>query len=228
MLFAFYYGTAFRAPSLGETKKVNNAALLGNQSLSPEAVETFELGFSAHFTDALQSQITLYQSYIKDIISLQPVSVGIQQYKNSGAVTARGIELESKYSFAKNTYLSFNYVYQDAEDQKHQRFANTPKHRANIMANVEITDHVNFYIDTLLKGSSQRAVGDGRNNTAGYGLINTSLTVVDIGLKGWEASFSIFNLLNKDFSSPTSIGSLYNDMPQAGRAFFGALKIKFW
>lgn len=225
--FRFSYGSAFRAPSFGETTLVNNAALLGNPSLSPESVKTFELGFSAHFTDALQGQITLYQSHINRIISLQSVPNGIQQYQNVGKVTARGIELESKYSFAKNTYLSFNYVYQDSKDDQNRRLANTPQHRANIMANIELTDHINFYADTLLKGSTSRAVGDNRTNTAGYGLINTALTVADVGIKGWEASFSIFNLLNKIYSSPTSIGSLYNDMPQAGRAFFGAIKIRF-
>ncbi len=225
--FRFSYGTAFRAPSFGETTLVNNAALLGNPSLSPESIETFELGFSAHFADALQSQITFYQSHIDHIISLQPLSSGIQQYQNSDKLTARGIELESKYSFAKNTYLSFNYVFQDTKDDHGQRLANTPQHRANVMANLELSDHVNFYIDTLLKGSTSRSVGDTRKNTAGYGLINTALTVADIGIKGWEASFSIFNLLNKDYSSPTSISSLYNDMPQAGRAFFGAVKVRF-
>ena len=223
----FSYGTAFRAPSFGEITLINNAALLGNSGLSPESIKTFELGFSAHFTDALQSQITLYHSRIKNLITLVPISATVQQYQNIGQATTQGIELEGKYSFTKNTYLSFNYVYQNAKDGNQQRLANTPQHRANIMANIELTEHLNFYADTLLKGSTSRAVGDNRTDTAAYGLINTALTAVDVGVKGWEARFSLFNLLNKNYSAPTSIGSPYNDMPQPGRAFFGSIKIRF-
>lgn len=62
-----------------------------------------------------------------------------QQSQSHPVADTRGIEPEGKYNFAKNTYLAFNYVYQDAKDQNQQRLANTPRHRANIIANVEIT-----------------------------------------------------------------------------------------
>lgn len=219
------YGSAFRAPSFGETTLANNAAFSGSSNLSPESVKTFELGLIAHFTDALQSQITLYHSQIKDLINLQAVSATLSQYQNIGQATTRGVEFESKYSFAKNTYLAFNYVYQDAQEAQH-RLANTPQHRANIMANVELTPQLNLYVDTLLKGSTTRVLGDNRGNVAGYGIVNSVLTVHDLGFKGWEASFSVSNLLDKEYSSPASSGIPY-DLPQAGRAFFGTVRFRF-
>jgi iron complex outermembrane receptor protein len=223
----FSYGSAFRAPSFGETTLINNTALLGTPSLKPEKVKTFELGFSAHFTQALQSQLTLYRSEIENLVSLQPVASMTLQYQNADKVIAQGIELESKYNFTKNTYLAFNYVYQNAKNQHLQHLADTPKHRANIMMNVELADHFNFYVDTLVKGNTDRAIGDNRKKVGSYALVNTALTMTDIGFKGLNTSFSVFNLLNKHYVSPTAIGSLYNDMPQAERAFFGAVKIKF-
>lgn len=222
----FSYGTAFRAPAFGETTLINNAALLGNPNLKPEKIETLELGFSAHFSKSLQSQLTLYHSIFNDIISQTPVSASAVRYTNAGTAIAQGIEFETKYSFAKNTYLAFNYVFQDAQDQDNRRLANTPKHRANIMANLELSEHVNLYADTLLKGSINRELGDMRNNVDGYGLINTALVLKDVGVKGLETSFSVYNLLDKDYFSPGSIG-VPNDLPQAGRAFFGSVKVRF-
>lgn len=221
----FSYGSAFRAPSFGETTLANNAAFSGSSSLSPESVKTFELGLIAHFTDTLQSQITLYHSQIKDLINLKAVSATLSQYQNIGQATTKGVEFESKYTFAKNTYLAFNYVYQEAQEAQ-RRLANTPQHRANIMANVELTPQLNLYVDTLLKGSTTRILGDNRGNVAGYGIVNSVLTVKDLGFKGWEASFSVSNLLDKKYYSPASSGIPY-DLPQAERAFFGTIRFKF-
>jgi iron complex outermembrane receptor protein len=222
----FSYGSAFRAPSFGETTLANNTSTLGSSNLSSESVKTFELGLTAHVTDALQGQITLYQSQIKDIISLQSASTTVSQYKNQGEANTRGIEFEGKYTIAKNTYLAFNYAYQHAQDDRYHRLADTPQHRANIMANVELTPQVNLYIDTLLKSATTRVLGDNRDDVAGYGVANSVLTVKDIGFKGWEASFSVSNLLDKKYYSPASSGIPY-DLPQAERAFFGTVRFKF-
>lgn len=217
------YGSAFRDPTFAELYNKNNPAIVGNSNLSPEKITTYELGCSGKLGKHVNIDIAGFYNDINDLI----VS-GIPNV-NSGTVISKGLEFEAKYTFKSDSFLAFNYTFQNSEDKDTgYRVADTPRHRGNIMVNFGLPKKWNFYTHILLNGSASRAQGDEREDTAGYMTVNTALTSKTfLGIKGLDFSLNIYNLFDKDYVYPSS-SAVYYDYPASGRAFFTKLNYKFW
>ena len=66
------YGQAFRAPSFAEFRLENNPALLGNDELDPEEMETIELAFDYRPKSNLRLGLNLFKYEWDDIIQYAP------------------------------------------------------------------------------------------------------------------------------------------------------------
>lgn len=224
--FRFSYGTAFRAPTFAELYATRQI-IQGDPDLSPEEVETYEVGLNAKWTARWSSELTLFRNDISDMIGRQ-VSVdagGLPsvQYANLNGIESEGIEVSSKYLFAENTYIAANYTFQSSHFiDTGIRVHDTPEHRGTFQGNVELLPNLQWYGEVQIKGPTTRASGDPRAGVAGYALVNTTLRAVEL-LPGLEVNFSVFNLLDKKTVTPF-VAVVPDDFPQAERTFFAKLR----
>ncbi|HEY8218869.1 MAG TPA: TonB-dependent receptor [Methylobacter sp.] len=226
----FSYGTAYRAPSFGELGLVNNPVLLGNPTLKPEEVKTFETGIIAHPVVGLTTQAIYYHSAINQIISPVPGQATILRYDNSGSVIAEGVELEARYDFDGNlqgSYVSANHVLQHSIQLGHQ-LADVPRHRTNLMVNWAFYNNWSSFAHVLIKDSTSRALGDTRSDVPGYALLDLGLLGKNMFGKKVDVSFNIYNLFDKRYYDPApTYLNFIGDYQMAGRAFFGHVSLKF-
>ncbi|MDD2661684.1 MAG: TonB-dependent receptor [Methylococcales bacterium] len=226
----FSYGTAYRAPAFGELGLVNNPVLLGNPTLKPEEVKTFETGVIAHPVSGLTTQATYYHSAINQIISQVPVQVAISQYDNSGSVVAEGVELEMRYDFDGNlqgSYVSANHVLQHSI-QLGRQLADVPRQRTNLTANWAFDNTWSSFAHVLIKGDTLRDLGDTRDSVPGYALLDLGLLGKNMFGKKVDVSFNVYNLLDKRYYDPAPASlNFVGDYQMAGRTFFGHVSLKF-
>ncbi len=229
----FSYGTAYRAPAFGELGLVNNSVLLGNPTLKPEEVKTFETGIIAHPVAGLTTQATYYHSAINQIISQVPVQAAISRYDNSGSVIAEGVELEARYDFDGNlqgSYISANHVLQHSV-QLGRQLADVPRHRTNLTALWAFDNTWSSFAHVLIKDNTSRNLVDTRNDVPGYALFDMGLLGKNMFGKKVDISFNVYNLFDKRYydpvpATPTNLNFI-SDYQMAGRAFFGHVSLRF-
>jgi len=226
----FSYGTAYRAPAFGELGSVNNPVLLGNPTLKPEEVKTFESGIIAHPVVGLTTQATYYHSAINQIISPVASQTTALQYANNGSLVSEGVELETRYDFDGNwqgSYVSANYVLQHST-QLNRQLADVPRHRTNLTANWAIDNTWSSFAHVLIKDSTLRNPGDTRNDAPGYALFDMGLLGKNMFGKKVDISFNVYNVFDKRYYDPAPTGlSFIGDYQMAGRTFFGHVSLKF-
>ncbi|HEY8160512.1 MAG TPA: TonB-dependent receptor [Methylobacter sp.] len=226
----FSYGTAYRAPAFGELGLVNNPVLLGNPTLKPEEVKTFETGIVAHPVAGLTTQAIYYHSAISQMISPISVQGAASRYDNNGSLVAEGVELEAKYDFdgnLKGSYISANYVLQHSV-QLSRQLAEVPRHRTNLIANWAFDNSWSSFAHILIKDNTSRNLGDTRNSVPGYALFDVGLLGKNMFGQKVDVSFNVYNLFDKRYydPAPTSLNFI-GDFQMAGRAFFGHVSLKF-
>ncbi|MGZ5599799.1 MAG: TonB-dependent receptor plug domain-containing protein [Methylobacter sp.] len=226
----FSYGAAYRAPAFGELGSANNPVLMGNPSLKPEEVKTFEGGVIAHPVAGLTTQATYYHSAINQIISQVPGQAAISQYENSGSVVAEGVELETRYDFDGNlqgSYLSANHVLQHSV-QLNQQLADVPRHRTNLIANWAFDNTWSSFAHVVIKGDTLRSSGDTRSSLPGYALFDMGLLGKNMFGKKVDISFNVYNLFDKRYYDPAPASlNFIGDYQMPGRVFFGHVSLKF-
>lgn len=218
------YSSAFRAPSFGNLYDF----IFGNPDLKPETVDTYQVSLGAEIYSALSSRITWYQNWIKDAIGpkLEPGNEFLRN-KNFDKMRTEGLEVEMKYDFGRGSYLSLNYINQLFIKRDFQWFV--PKHTGNIMLNVRLSRYLNFQTDCHFEDGFRRQEGDARPDKPGYGIVNTTLIAKQFleGYEGLEMRASVYNLFDKDYTSPNGTQQLPNDLPRPGRSFIMEVKYKF-
>jgi len=226
----FSYGTAYRAPAFGELATANNPVLLGNPSLKPEEVKTFETGIIAHPVAGLTTQATYYHSTIDQIISPTSIQGVTLQYQNNGSLTAEGVELEARYDFDGNlqgSYISANQVLQRSVRLGRQ-LADVPRHRTNLTANWAFDNTWSSFAHVLIKDGTTRELGDNRNDVPGYALVDLGLLGKNMFGQKVDISFNVYNLFDKRYFDPAPASlNFIGDYQMAGRAFFGHVSLEF-
>jgi len=216
------YGHAFRAPNFQELYSFSG----GNPDLDPETIDTYEVSLGAEFTSSLSSRVTFYHSQGDD--NIVPLLFG---YMNYGKVRLQGVEVEAKYDFGRGSYLAMNYTYRRIMSPHTIGRADwpTPKHLGNIMANVRLSKHLNLYTSCHIEDGFRRDRGDSRDNMSGYAIVNATLIAKKFlkGYQGLEIRGSVYNLFDKDYTSPYYPSLLPDDMPRPGRNFMIEMKYKF-
>jgi len=226
----FSYGTAYRAPAFGELGSANNVVLLGNPTLKPEEVKTFETGVIAHPVAGLTAQATYYHSTINQIISPVSGQTTTFRYDNNGSLVAEGVELEARYDFdgdLQGSYISANHVLQHSV-QLNRQLADIPRHRTNLVANWAFDSTWSSLAHVLIKDSTLRNLDDTRQDVPGYALFDVGLLGKNMFGKKVDISFNVYNLFDKRYydPAPTSLNFI-GDYQMAGRAFFGHVSLKF-
>jgi outer membrane receptor protein involved in Fe transport len=217
------YGRAFRAPSFAELGNINNPVALGNPNLEPETIQSLELAFDYRPTDKLRLGLNLFGYQWDDIIQFTPVA------QNTGEQIGYGLELEADWQPTRTLRLLGNYSYQRSIDEATDEDAgNAPHHQIYLRADWEFLPdwHFNSQINWII--DRDRVVGDNRPDIDDYSLVD--LTVRRKNIKDhWEIAFAVRNLFDSDAREPSPANPVLipNDLPLAGRSFFGEIRFRF-
>lgn len=104
------YSEAYRSPNLQEAK-INAPTLLGNSSLDPEKVATYDAQL-IYQTSKYYFSVALYDSMLKNLIVRVPYSPGRSTFDNQGYVRFQGVEAEARIELNENFTALGNFSYQ--------------------------------------------------------------------------------------------------------------------
>ncbi len=217
------HGRAFRAPSFGEQYNINNPVSIGNPSLNPETIATNELALSWQATSAVQTNLSLFQYRMRDIIqfvaNVDPTTGSTA--RNTGSQTGRGLELEATWDVTRNLRLAGSLSLQRSTDEATGQDAGLAPHKRLFgRADWRIAPSWQFGTTINHVADRKRQSGDARPQIADY-------TTVDLSLRhekfagSWDIRASVLNLFNQDAREPTfAPGNIPFDLPLPGRAFY--------
>jgi len=223
------YGEAFRAPSFAETGEKANPILLGNPSLKPETLKSYELAFNYKPSYDLTLDLNLFQYYWKDIIQFVPdAGDTTRTAQNTGEQEGHGIELEAAWQV--NTYLSVlsNYSWQKSEDELNNAdAANAPEQQLYIRANTSLPGGWNMTLQANRVMDRNRAFDDPRQDIDDYTTVDFSLRKSFLGDQ-LKLSLISKNIFNDDAREPSSNGqpmpAITNDLPLDRRRIYGEIR----
>ncbi|NTV15312.1 MAG: TonB-dependent receptor [Desulfobulbaceae bacterium] len=221
------YGRAFRAPAMNELYLKNNPSNLGNSSLKPETIDTYELAFDYLPWSQLHTSLNLFQYAIKDLIDNLPTpgasTISAQNARNQDG---RGFELAAEWQLADDLRLVGNLAYQRSKD-----------HDTDVI--VADAPELQYYLNpqwAFLPGWSldaqyyrvekrHRAVGDNRPEVGNYDLVHLVLQRRNIA-NHWDVKLKIRNIFDEDAREP-SPAATPDDYPVEGRNFWAELTYRY-
>ncbi len=219
------FATAFRAPNFNELFFINNPVTVGNPSLDPEKINTFEVGLGYNFTEHIRANVNYFFNRIRDRIVLDAGSP--KQFQNQGGARIKGVEAELKAGWGNDNYFFVNYTFQKTEETRSRdRLPFTPEHKANFGMNVGLWKYVNANVNTFVSGPRPRESGDTRGNMPSYALTNMTLIGKNF-VDNFEIRGSVFNLFDKSYDDPSPKSTVPTDYPQQGRSFMVELRYEF-
>ena len=224
----FLYGRAFRAPNFEDLY----APYRGNPDLKPETLDAYELSLGGRFRPSLSGQITFFHKRAKDLIATELVLTvpPISRFANLSTATSEGVVLQIKYDFGRGTYLGLNYTQMNMDIRNpDQRVWFEPKRLGTLTGNIRLNRYLNLNAELLYRGGWTRPDGDQRSDPGDYAIVNATLIAKNFvkELKGLEVRGSVLNLFNKDYTSPTGLNELPDDLPMPGINFFLELRYTF-
>jgi iron complex outermembrane receptor protein len=222
--FKLLYGQAFRAPNAFESgyvgpTYVRNPDLIAEQMRSYEAV--WEQGFAKNY----RLTTALFYNQINDLITKQAFGASQFIFRNTDSVEDWGGELELEARWAGGWRGRASYTYANATDgNTGDRLSNSPEHVGKFSLTAPL------YKEKLFASLEVQAVSDRltvRNHRVdGYAICNFTLFSQEL-FKGLDASVSIYNLFDTDYSDPVAVDFRQRSIPQDGRAFRVKLTWKF-
>jgi iron complex outermembrane receptor protein len=133
----YLYGQAFRAPNAYELSFYSGG--IPNASLRPESVDTHEVAWERYTSDWLRTSVSAYRYKAQQLITLQPDAdafLGLA-YRNTGTVTARGLELEAEVKLKWGLQSVASYALQRARDvESDLSLINSPQHMAKLRISI--------------------------------------------------------------------------------------------
>jgi iron complex outermembrane receptor protein len=220
--FKFIYGTAFRDPNFLELSDPRF------QDIKPEKITSYNLVYEQGIIENLRASVSGYYNRMDDLIGFQNGT-----FTNFDADTlALELALEGKWPNGFQTRLS--YSFQHTENQNDTLVL--PDSPVNLVKFNGVAplwkDKVFAGLEVLYTSSRHTVFTDLSGDTlpgpdvAGYAVVNFTLFSQNI-VKNLEFSASIYNLLDKTYSDPSSRFHLQNAIQQDGRTFRVKLTYRF-
>jgi outer membrane receptor protein involved in Fe transport len=149
--------------------------------------------------------------------------------QNTGEQIGYGLELEADWRPIRTLRLLGNYSYQRSIDEATDHDAgNAPHHQVYLRADWEFLPDWHFSPQLNWIIDRDRVAGDNRSDIDDYSLVD--LTIRRKNIKDhWEIAFAVRNLFDSDAREPSPAKPVLipNDLPLAGRSFFGETRFRF-
>ncbi len=227
------YAQGYRAPDIAELyvvspsykdgKRFGAEVIYGPKTtaydLKPEQSQTFELSLSNKYND-LSSQITIFNTIVKDKIELVSYGSGSAKYytsENLDEVDIKGLEGSLGYVFNDNFDVSLNATYLKTEDKSTgYELTYTPDISASLGANYQITKE-------LSSNARLRYIGEQFTNSTNTTKAD-AYSLVDLG-----ASYNV----NKNLQIYAGIDNIFDEEIEedlgtnVGRYFYTGIRATF-
>lgn len=221
------YGRAFRAPNFSEQGNQNNPVLLGNRSLKPETIDTYEWAIDYHPFSSLRTAANVYYYKIDEHIDLVQNSNNTSaSFQNNGDQTGVGTELEANWQVNEQWRLMGNYAWQHTQVDHHNvsQVAGVPEHHVyfatawQFMPKWQLQPQINW-------------IGSRINPIASNGTLDDYETI-DFTLRGKKlfghlnVTASLRNAFDVTPYEPSAV-EIGGNFPMPGRSFYLEASINF-
>lgn len=216
------YGTAFRAPNAFESLYACcDGGWIGNPSLKPEQIETYEFVMEQRLNKNLDLRISPFHNRLTNVIAF--TSIPVQHFANTGNAEAHGLETQLQAHF-EEIEARLSYTYQQSRSFGANPAPNSPAHMAKLNLTAPLWPE-KLFAGFELQYISRRATVN-NNWTGHYAIANLTLNSRHL-LPGVEITGGIYNLFDEGYADPanpnqapaTSLSSLSSTIPQNGRNF---------
>lgn len=216
------YGRAFRAPSFVEQYGINPVNN-GNPNLRPETNRTGELAFSWQARQDTLVNLNFFHYALKDIISSvpNPAPAPGATFRNTGAQSGSGMELEAVWDISHKLRLVGNYSHQRAVDAAtHKDAGYAPRNHAFGRADWRLASSWLASAQVNWVADRKRTFGDNRQPVPDYTTVDVTVRT-NRGAGQWNFAASLRNLFDEDAREPSvAPGVIPNDLPLARRNLY--------
>lgn len=227
------YGRAFRAPSFAELYLRNNPVALGNESLDPEVINTYELAVDYRASFDLRLGFNVFYYEIEDLIDFAATPGGALVAGNIGEQEGSGFEVETEWKPTDTLKLIANYAYQDSEDTStNDTVARAPAQQFYLRGNWEFIPNWSVTGELNWVGEREREAFDVRDEIDDYTLANLKLERRNL-FDHLDLSLRIQNAFDENALEPSPgelvpAGSLMpDDFPLAERSYHVTAQVRF-
>ena len=226
------YGKAFRAPNFAEQFTQNNPVILGNKSLQPETINTYEWAFSYRPISSLSTAVNVFYYQIEKLISAVPdPSTGINSYKNSGNQNGYGTELEENWQLTEKWNIKGNYAWQHSINEATQSdVTGVPEHHVYVALGWQFLPRWNLQPQFNWIGGRIPVLKD--NITSGDNWKLRNYETIDLTLRGKKLfghlnlAASLRNAFDTKYYEPTAF-QVPQTLPMPGRSFYLEASVNF-
>lgn len=216
------FGRAFRTPTIGQMFTYGSSS---NTDLLPEEATNYEIGARHRFNDRLKAAAGVYWMNIDNEIWYDNTT---RKYQNYGRTSHDGVETSVDLKVTDNVAAFGNYTYVKAMNEngdfKDKFLTNVPINKGSIGVNIYTDFGFKAYMASTWIG---KAFIDPANVDV-LGHYNTLDMKISYKYRWLEASFSIYNMLDKKYnSSGYKSGRINYFMPEPGRTFAFGIKGDF-
>ncbi|MFY3382939.1 TonB-dependent receptor plug domain-containing protein [Paracidovorax sp. MALMAid1276] len=226
------HGTAFRAANAYERDyRVDiPGGVVDTAPIRPERVRTTELALEHATGGSTRLLVTVFRSVVKDLITLADAPVPDRlTFQNARGVHVHGLEAEAEQRFGPQARLRAVYGWQRARDAATQAaLTNSPEH----LLKLQWSDALPGTAGSPWAASryAVEAVGMGpRYTLQGRRLPAHVVTNLTVSMR-WaqvDASFGIYNLLDRRYADPASFEIREEAIRQNGRTYRVKLTYRF-
>ena len=210
------YGTAFRAPNAFESVYTccqGSTPWIGNPSLKPEQIETYEIVWEQRLNEYFDLRVSPYYNRLTDLINLNRSNAGVRQFHNQGNAEAHGLETQLKGRF-EQFEGRLSHTYQQSRIDGVGTAPNAPLHMIKLNLSAPLWRE-KLFAGLEVQYISSRATNDGAR-ADGYTVTNLTL-LSRRWLPGLELTGGLYNLFNQRYVDPASPPLVPDVIPQDGR-----------
>lgn len=214
------YGEAFRAPNTYE--EISQGPEEETPALKSERIRTFELNAEQRLTPWLQCTVSAYHYAMKDLIDPYLDAEENVLYRNHGAASANGLEVQLDTRLASGLRATVSYALQVAEDENESLLSNSPRHAFKAAVSADL-----FGAGTA--GARFRC--ESARLTV-YGTESPSHCLADLNLaskplSGFAFSLGFRNLFDRRYGTPGGVEHRQPVIEQDGRSLVGRVSWTF-
>ncbi|MEI6305194.1 MAG: TonB-dependent receptor [Deltaproteobacteria bacterium] len=189
------YSEAFRAPNAYELYYQDGVAMTSNPGLKPEKIRTIDAIWEQYFLENYRTSVGGFYYRVTELISQTSNDEGRIIYRNIDKTETFGAAFSLEGFWQNGAKMRMSYNWQQATNvNTGALLSNSPRHLAKVNVSIPLFMQ-HLFISPELQYSSPRITLNGvKTNDP----LTANLTIFcrDLGLKGLEASASVYNLFD--------------------------------
>jgi outer membrane receptor for ferrienterochelin and colicin len=194
------------------TKYSEVGGRIANPMLKTENIQNFEISGGYRLSKAFQADVSVYRSYIDNVVGTRKLESGKLQNQNVGVFVITGLQANALYQANKLTAY-FNYTFCDPRQtfsetgEVNNRVGDISSHQVNIGADRLFFDRLN--VDLRMNFTGRRPTGEGTSVPLNFdefpavAIFNSAITYTAKKLvPGFSVQLVCNNILNTNYYHP--------------------------